>query len=234
MAWPRLSYLTPVLETGEGPIANQHLRHGVDMKRKPTYKVLLAGFMVAAGPCTAFGQGMMPDSAPTSSSLATKPNQNPADAPTQKLGDAQILMILLAANTGEIEQADLAEDMARSKEVIAFAKKMIEDHSKANQNVQDVQARLGLKSQSSATRDQIDNMVRESLDRLKSTRGLEFEKAYLNEQAVMHQTFIGVIDKHLMPNANAPQIKTLLTKIRGTVASHMDHVKRLRNSAAAM
>lgn len=89
-------------------------------------------------------------------------------------------------------------------------------------------------SPSSTTRDQLDAAAKASDSRLKGKKGTDFEKAYLDEQVTMHQTVLDTIDTQLAPNAKAEELKTLLTKTRTTVASHLDHAKQLQSSKAAM
>lgn len=203
------------------------------MIRTQISQALILGFF-AAGGSVSFAQGTMPESAPNASNLATQPQQNPAQTPTQTLTDSQITTILMAANTAEVKQGKMAQKTAKTKEVVEFAKQMVAEHDQANKEIKDLNARLKVKEQSSGIRDQLETAARNSDSKLKGKKGTEFEKAYVDEQVSMHQTVLDTIDTQLVPNAKTEELKTLLTKIRSTVATHLDHAKQLQTSKAAM
>jgi putative membrane protein len=186
------------------------------------------------GASVSYAQGTMPESSPTASDIATTPTQNPSQTPTQQLTDSQITTVLMAANNAEISQGKLAQKTAKSKDVVQFAKQMVTDHTASLKEVKNVNAKLKVKEQTSATRDQLDAAAKASDSRLKGKKGADFEKTYLDEQVTMHQTVLDTIDTQLAPNAKAEELKTLLTKMRTTVASHLDHAKQLQSSKAAM
>jgi putative membrane protein len=197
-----------------------------------TQALLMSCFLTGASAASA--QGTMPESSPTASDIATKPGQSPDQTATQQLSDAQITTILMVANNAEVTQGKLAQKTAKNKEVVQFAKQMVNDHTASGKEVKDLNARMKVKEQSSAIRDQLDAAARSSDQRLKGKKGADFEKTYIDEQVTMHQTVLDTIDTQLMPNAKAEELKTLLTKTRSTIASHLDHAKQLQNSKAAM
>lgn len=203
------------------------------MIRSTLGKTLLISCL-AAGAGVSFAQGTMPESSPTASDIATKPGQTPDQTPTQQLTDSQITTVLLAANNAEVSQGKLAQKTAKSKDVVQFAKQMVTEHSSAAKEVKDLNARMKVKEQTSAIRDQLDAAAKSSDSRLKGKKGAEFEKTYIDEQVTMHQTVLDTIDTQLAPNAKAEELKTLLTKMRTSVAAHLDHAKQLQSSKAAM
>lgn len=188
----------------------------------------------ATGASLALAQGTMPESAENASNLATKPNQAINQTPTQALTDSQITTILMTANSAEVKAGKQAQKTAKSKEVVEFAKQMVNEHSQSNKEVQDLNAKLKIKEQSSGIRDQLDASARTSDSKLKDKKGADFEKAYIDEQVTMHQTVLDTIDIQLMPNAKSEELKTLLTKTRSTVASHLDHARQLQTARPAM
>lgn len=203
------------------------------MIRTPFSKALLISCL-ATGAGVSYAQGTMPESAPTASDIATKPAQTPEQTATQQLTDSQITTVLLVANNAEVTQGKLAQKTAKSKQVVQFAKQMVTDHSASNKEVKDLNARMKVKEQTSAVRDQLEAAAKSSDSRLKGKKVTEFEKMYIDEQVTMHQTVLDTIDTQLAPNAKAEELKTLLTKMRSTVASHLDHAKQLQSSKAAM
>ncbi len=193
--------------------------------------ILISSLLFAAGP--AHAQGTVPESSPTPSDIATKP-QSPDQNPIQQLSDAQITAVLLTANHAEVSQGKLAQKTAKNKEVVQFAKQMIQDHNASMKEVKTLNARLKVKEQGSVVRDQLETAARSSDGRLKGQKGTEFDKSYIDEQVAMHQTVLDTIDIQLLPNAKAEELKTLLTKTRTTVAAHLDHAKQLQNTKPTM
>jgi putative membrane protein len=200
------------------------------MIRTKLSKALIVSSCITAS--AALAQGTMPESSPTSSNMATKPEQSPGQTPLQQLSDAQITSVLMVANNAEIRQGKSAQKTAKAKEVVDFAKQMVTDHSKSLEEVQQLNSRMKIKEQSSALRDQMETAAKSSDTRLKGKKGADFEKAYIDEQITMHQTVLDTIDTQLVPNAK--ELKTLLTKTRSTVAAHLDHAQKLQDSKAAM
>jgi putative membrane protein len=176
----------------------------------------------------------MPQSTPPASDAAAQTGQSPDQTPAQQLTDSQITSILMAANQAEVNQGKHAQKTAKSKDVVQFAKQMVTEHSAAQKEVKTVNARLKVKEQTSAIRDQLDAAAKASDARLKGKKGADFEKAYIDEQVTMHQTVLDTIDTQLAPNAKADELKALLGKLRTSVASHLDHAKQLQSAKATM
>ncbi len=194
--------------------------------------LMISCLLLGAG--AAHAQGTMPESSPTSSDIATKPSPTPDQNSMQQLSDSQITTVLLTANNAEVAQGKLAQKTAKNKDVVQFAKQMVREHNASMKEVKDLNARMKVKEQSSAVRDQLEAAARSSDGRLKGQKGTDFDKSYIDEQVAMHQTVLDTIDTQLIPNAKAEELKTLLTKTRQTVAAHLDHAKQLQNAKPAM
>lgn len=151
-------------------------------------------------------------------------------APVQAIGDEQITGILLTVNDGEIKAADLAQKRGQGREVKEFAKQMIDDHGAANREVKAFASKLRIKPASSEIKANLEASAKAGEKRLQALKGREFDKVYLDEQVMMHQTVLDTIDQHLVPNAKAPDIKAHLAKVRPTVAKHLDHARSLQSA----
>jgi len=74
-----------------------------------------------------------------------------ATAQTGAPNDAQIAAIVVTANQVDIEAGKLAEAKAASKDVKAFGKQMVTDHTGVNKSATDLAAKLKLKPEDNPT-----------------------------------------------------------------------------------
>jgi putative membrane protein len=65
---------------------------------------------------------------------------------------------------------------------------------------------------------------------LKSLKGSEFDKAYIDNEVTYHQAVIDAIDKTLVPSAQNAELKALLVKVRPAFVTHLEHAKMIQSS----
>jgi len=167
----------------------------------------------------------------TQSGATTTPGQlQTTPTPAATVSDAQIVGVLEAANQGEIDQAKVAQKSGKAKPVKDFAKMMIGEHGKVLKEVKALSAKAKLKPADSDAKTALVTAKDQGLTRLKALKGSEFDKAYATEQVTMHQGLLDTIDSTLMPNAQHPELKAMIEKIRPSIASHLDQAKALQTS----
>ena len=149
---------------------------------------------------------------------------------SERVSDANIAAIVVAANNADIAYANLALSKAQSPGVRAFAQTMINDHSGVNRNATDLVTRLGLTPvENSVSLDLRDNS--ETIrDRLRDNEGMDFDKAYLDNEMEYHNKLLQTMDDMLIPSAQNPELKTLLRNTRLAVTAHLEHAKAVRSS----
>ncbi|MGA7119379.1 MAG: DUF4142 domain-containing protein [Polyangiaceae bacterium] len=155
-----------------------------------------------------------------------------AGAPTEAqpaLSDDEILGVLHAADAGEIDQGKLAQTKAKDARVKKLAAMMIKDHSDAETKGTSLAKRANLKLESSPTSLSLENDARGATASLKTEKGTDFDKRYVDTQVQEHQQVLDMIDQKLIPSAKDPGLKTLLADVRGTVAMHLQHAQALQN-----
>lgn len=62
---------------------------------------------------------------------------------------------------------------------------------------------------------------------LKAAAKESFDKAYVNQQVIMHEKALLTLNDTLIPSATDPQFKAHLEKTRDTVAAHLEHARNL-------
>jgi len=144
------------------------------------------------------------------------------------LDDAQIMEILTQANDVDIANGKLAQKNASNPDVKGFAQRMITDHQQSNDSGKALAKQLKIKPQSSPISDGLKASGKDAMKSLKDLKGADFDQAYVKNEIAVHQMVLDTIDKDLMPNAKSDDVKTLLTKTRPVIASHLEHAKKLQ------
>jgi putative membrane protein len=150
-----------------------------------------------------------------------------ANAETVTPSDAEIFGILAAANTGEIQAAEIAAQKATHPEIKGFAQQMQTEHTTMNKESTALAGKLGLKSKESATSKMLTKKSQADLKKLRELKGAEFEEEYIGDQVLMHKLVLETIENVLIKSADNPELKTLLTQAQGKVAAHLDHARQL-------
>ncbi|NEX59486.1 DUF4142 domain-containing protein [Noviherbaspirillum galbum] len=142
--------------------------------------------------------------------------------------DAQIAGIVVTANTVDIDAGKLAEKMSGNKEVKAFAKQMVTDHTGVNKQATALVKKLKVTPEDSDTSKSLKEGGDANIGKLKGLKGKEFDKAYIDNEVVYHQAVIDALDKTLVPNAKNAELKDTLVKVRPAFVAHLEHAKHLQ------
>jgi putative membrane protein len=144
--------------------------------------------------------------------------------------DAQIAAIVVAANTVDIDAGKLAESTTKNKEVRAFAKQMVADHSGVNKQAVALVTKLKVKPEENETSKSLTQGGETTRARLQGLSGAEFDKAYVDNEVSYHQTVLDALDKTLIPSASNAELKALLTKVRPAFVAHLEHAKHIQST----
>src|SRR5437764_9927777 len=144
--------------------------------------------------------------------------------------DPQIAHIVVTANQVDIDAGKLAESKGSNKDVQAFGKRMVTDHTGVNKQATDLVKKLGVKPEDNPTSESLKQGGEENLKKLKGLKGAEFDKAYVEHEVAYHEQVLGAVDKVLIPNAKNAELKALLESARPVFVSHLNHAKELQAS----
>jgi putative membrane protein len=89
------------------------------------------------------------------------------------------------AGLAEVQMANLALQNAQNAEVKAFAQRMVTDHTKSNEELQQLVSAKGL-----ALPAQLDGEHKAAVDHLTGLTGAEFDKAYMQHMVADHDTAV--------------------------------------------
>ena len=155
-----------------------------------------------------------------------------ATAQTGAPNDAQIAAIVVTANQVDIDAGKLAEAKAASKDVKAFGKQMVTDHTGVNKSATDLAAKLKLKPEDNPTAQSLKKGGADNVAHLKTLKGAAFDKAYVDHEVVYHQAVLDAVDKTLLPSAQNAELKALLVGVRPAFVAHLEHAKMLQAALA--
>jgi putative membrane protein len=153
-----------------------------------------------------------------------------ADARAQGVTDAQIASIVVTANQVDIDAGKLARATSKNAEVKAFAQTMVTDHTGVNKQAVDLVTKLKVTPQDNDTSQSLKAGGEKNVATLKTLKGTEFDKAYVDHEVAYHQQVLDAVDKTLIPSAKNEDLKALLVKVRPAFVAHLEHAKHLQSS----
>lgn len=187
------------------------------------------------GPPPASTMGMPePASGPmsTSGSMSSNPAGQasaPTPAPTPAtLSDDQIFAMLDAANRKEIDESKAVEGKAKSKDVKAFAKMMIQHHTQANEKGTKLAQKLGVTPVDGEKSAALRADTTKQTETLKAAAPADIDKAYIDLMVMDHQATLDLIDSRLAVDAKNPELKSLVDEVRPTVAKHLADARAIQ------
>jgi putative membrane protein len=141
--------------------------------------------------------------------------------------DPQIAAIVVTANQVDIDAGKLALKKSSNRDVKAFAKTMVRDHTGVNRAATDLVHKLNVTPEANATSESLKKGGDDNLEKLKGLSGKAFDKAYVDHEVAYHQAVLDAMDKTLIPDAKNADLKALLVKVRPAFVEHLDHAKHL-------
>lgn len=144
--------------------------------------------------------------------------------------DPQIAHIVVTANQVDIDAGKLAETKGTNKDVKAFGKQMVTDHTGVNQQAVALVTKLKVTPEENPTSQSLKAGGAENVKNLQGLSGAAFDKAYIDHEVVYHVQVLEAIDKTLVPNAKNEELKALIIKVRPAFVAHLDHAKMIQST----
>ena len=143
---------------------------------------------------------------------------------TPQLSSADQTFVTKAAEGGmaEVEMAKLAKSSAESEEVKAFAQKMVDDHTKANDKLAAIANEKDAKLPSAPGAEH-----QKKLDELKKLSGAAFDAKYMKIQVEAHEKMHGLMKQQAKSGADA-DLKAFASETLKTVKEHEASAKQIK------
>lgn len=130
--------------------------------------------------------------------------------------DQKIVVDMAQANLAEVEAGKLALSKTHSAEVKAFAQQMVDDHTKALNDVTQLAQNKGVTLPT-----EVDSKHKAMAAKLSKLSGDAFDKEYMSKAGVAdHKAVHAQLKKH-EAKAKDPDVKALAAKMLPTVAQHL-------------
>lgn len=151
------------------------------------------------------------------------------DDNTALLTQGQIASITDGLNRGEIEQAKIARNKSKNKDVLGFASMMITHHGQATKQL----AALKETPETSPLAVQLQGQAQRTLTRLNQANGADFDLAYLDAQVQGHQEALDTLRQKLLPSATSPALTEYLKELQPRIEQHLQRATQLRDQLAS-
>ena len=126
------------------------------------------------------------------------------------------------SNLFEIQSSELALEKAEAEEVKSFAQKMIDDHTKAGEEMKAAAQADGV----SSVPEELDATHKEMMDKLNAASGQEFDQQYVQMQEQAHQEAVTLF-KDFSENGSDSKLKEFAAATLPTLEQHHSMVEGL-------
>jgi putative membrane protein len=154
----------------------------------------------------------------------TNPMASSVDLST--LNDSQFAAIVQAINEGEIEEAQLALGKATSQDVKRFARDMTAAHRDMQNKMTALLVRLEITPSDNAVSNQLKSDTQSELAALKTMRGKDFDRDYIDAQVRNHNEALELLDR-ITPTVKSSELKAALASVRPKVEAHLREAERV-------
>jgi putative membrane protein len=192
--------------------------------------LLGAGAALAQAPSQSPGQSpsapQSPSSRPTSPDMNGPAGPGGANGPdatttTRKVDDKKFVENAALGGMAEVELGKLATQKASSDAVKQFGQKMVDDHSKANDQLKEIASKENISIPAS-----LDSKHQSRIEKLSKLSGPDFDKAYVKDQLKDHKKDVSQF-KSEAENGSNPNIKQFASTTLPILQEHLSMVQDL-------
>jgi putative membrane protein len=127
-------------------------------------------------------------------------------------------------NMAEVKLGKLAQEQGSSQAVRDFGARMVQDHTKANAELQKVATAKGVTVPGT-----IDKAAQSDYDKLAKKSGADFDKAYVNGMVSDHKTDIAEFQKEVKSGKDA-DLQAFASKTLPTLEDHLKMIQGIKDS----
>ena len=153
-----------------------------------------------------------------------------ADASTQELrgtlpeSDYQFVKDTARGGTTEVQLGELAKEKALSPAIKSFGERMVADHGKINEELQQIVARKGATLPTSLTRKE-----NRELEKLQKLSGKDFDKAYADLMVKDHKKDLKEF-QDAIKDLKDPDLRAFAQKTLATLEQHYGMAKQMHET----
>ena len=139
-------------------------------------------------------------------------------------GDNAFFKTIALSNMAEIDSSKLAIARSDNSAVKTFAQHMIDDHTKASQQLSDLAVAKGV-----ILPVELDSKDQAKIDSLSSKSGPDFDHTYAEMQVAAHKQAIAA-DQSEADNGLDPETKKLATNLLDTLKMHLNMAEQIEST----
>jgi putative membrane protein len=151
----------------------------------------------------------------------TNPNSTEAMA---KVDDRKFAKDAALGGMAEVELGKLATQKASRDDIKQFGQKIVDDHTKANDQLKEVASKENI-----PIPDALDSKHQARIDKLSKLSGQDFDKAFVKDQLKDHQAEIRDFSAEAQSGTDT-NVKTFASNVLPTLQQHLAQVKDLNKS----
>jgi putative membrane protein len=206
------------------------------MRRILITSLVISGInLLGAGAAMAQAGGQSGGQSPSApqqspSSRSTSPDMNSPGGPgaangpdtttmTKKVDDNKFVHDAALGGMAEVELGKLATQKASSDAVKQFGQKMVDDHTKANDQLKEIASKENI-----SVPDSLDSKHQSRIEKLSKLSGPDFDKAYVKDQVKDHKKDVSEF-KSEAENGSNPNIKQFASTTLPTLQEHLSMVQ---------
>jgi putative membrane protein len=152
------------------------------------------------------------------------PNTPDTATTSTKVDDRKFVKDAAMGGMTEVELGKLASQKASRDDVKQFGQRMVDDHTKANDQLKQIASK-----QSIPIPEALDSKYQSRIDKLSKLSGADFDKAYLKDQLKDHQTDVKEFSAEAQSGAD-PNVKAFASSTLPILQEHLEMVKNLNKS----
>jgi putative membrane protein len=190
------------------------------MKRQLNMILTLA--VAVALPALALAQTpQTPKTPPATAKPSTTDTKSTTDAKASASADSAFMHTAAMGGMAEVELGKLGVANAMSSDVKQFAQRMVDDHSKANDELKALAAQKSVKLPA-----ELDAKHKALHDKLAKQKGAAFDAAYMSEMVSDHNTDVALFQKESKSGKDA-DTKAWAAKTLPTLQEHQKMAKEI-------
>ena len=144
-----------------------------------------------------------------------------------ELSDVEIAHVAYTADNIDIRYAHLALALSSNPQVHKFAKTMIRDHEAVNEQALALLKKLGANAKDNFLSQKLNQDAEGIINRFSKLRGVEFDRAYAENELAYHKAVNGLVGDVFIPNIENAQVKALFEEGLKIFKAHEGHAEMM-------
>lgn len=146
-----------------------------------------------------------------------------------EMTDAKIAAIVSVAGKLDIAYGKIAMSKSKNAKVREFADRMVTDHSAVQKAAEQLLKKLGVTPVENDTSRGLAENGEKVKAKLKSLKGAEFDKFYIDNEVAYHELVVNAVENVLIKNAKNAELKATLESVLPLFTRHLEHARAIQN-----